>query len=249
MTRRCFAGIGAGGLLTGCALSQADRANTAYGARLTARPATNVNGCEPGIHRLGLRSKRDPLLYVPKSARRDQPEPLLLFLHGATGSEQGGINRLSSYAEEMGFLVLSPASEGTSWDAIQGGYGPDVRMLDAALQSVFTMHPVDRRRIALAGFSDGASYSLGLGLANGDLFGSLVAFSPGFIPPGARRNGKPRIYISHGANDSILPIESCSRRLVPELKHDGYEVTYREFDGPHTVPKEVTVEALRWFLE
>lgn len=248
MTRRCFAGAAGGGMLTGCALMQTDRADAAYGARLTARPASGASNCEPGIHPLGLRKQRDPLLYVPKSAPVDQPAALVVFLHGATGSEQGGIRRLSSYAGEMGFLVLSPASEGTTWDALQGGYGPDVHMLDAALQRAFAMRTVDPGRIALTGFSDGASYALGLGLANGDLFGSVAAFSPGFIPRGAKRSGKPRIFVSHGTRDSILPIESCSRRLIPELKQAGYQVTYREFEGPHTVPEEITVEALRWFL-
>ena len=83
---------------------------------------------------------------------------------------------------------------------------------------------------------------------NGDLFTALMAFSPGFIPPGSEKKGKPRIFISHGTADNILPIASCSRRLVPELKQDGYPVTYREFDGPHTVPPEITAEAMRWFL-
>src|SRR6266513_1512402 len=184
MTRRCFAAAAAGGLLTGCALTETDRADAASGVRP-----------------LGLRQKRDPLFYVPKSAAPDHPAPLVVFLHGAQGSEQGGINRLSSYADELGFLLLSPASQGGTWDAIQGGYGPDVHMIDLALARAFTMRRVDPRRIALAGFSDGASYGLGLGLSNGDLFGSLVAFSPGFIPYGVKRNGKPRIFVSHGTDD------------------------------------------------
>src|SRR5262249_48318650 len=99
-----------------------------------------------------------------------------------------------------------------------------------------------------SGFSDGASYALGLGLANGDLFGSVVAFSPGFIPPGAPPSGKPRIFVSHGREDSILPFEVSSRRLVPALTRAGYPVTFREFDGPHTVPREIAAEAVQWFL-
>jgi predicted esterase len=171
-----------------------------------------------------------------------------VFLHGAGGAEQQGIKRLSGFADEFGFLLLSPASQGGTWDALEDGYGPDVRGIDQALTRTFASRRVDTSRIGLSGFSDGASYALGLGLANGDLFGSLLAFSPGFIPPGARPTGKPRIFVSHGTNDAILPIASCSRRLVPELTQAGYKVTYREFDGPHTVPREITEEAIRWFL-
>ena len=195
-----------------------------------------------------LRRERDALLYVPKSADPNQPAPLMVYLHGATGSEQQGIKRLSPLADELGFLVLSPASGGGTWDAIRDDYGSDVRVIDQALAHVFEMRRVDARRIALSGFSDGASYALGLGLANGDLFGAVLAFSPGFIPKGSVRNGKPRVFVSHGRQDSILPIETCSRRLVPELTRAGYPVTYREFDGPHAVPREVAAEAVRWFL-
>lgn len=46
----------------------------------------------------------------------------------------------------------------------------------------------------------------------------------------------------------MLPIDQCSRRIVPELKRLGYDVTYREFDGRHTLPPEIASEAMQWFL-
>ena len=100
----------------------------------------------------------------------------------------------------------------------------------------------------MAGFSDGASYALSIGLANGDLFTSVLGFSPGIVVPG-QRAGKPPIFISHGRQDQILPIDECSRRIVPELQGEGYQVTYREFDGPHMVPPEVASEAMQWFMK
>ncbi len=217
---------------------------------MKARPGKAAVGREPGLHSLGIRQQRDALFYVPKSDKltADQPAPLVVYLHGATGSEQQGINRLRPFADDLGFLLLSPASTEGTWDGIRDGYGPDVAMLDQALTRTFAARLVDPNRIALAGFSDGASYGLGLGLSNGDLFTALLAFSPGFIPPGSGHSGRPRIFISHGTNDSILPIDSCSRRLVPELKLSGYSVTYKEFEGPHTAPREIVEQALRWFL-
>jgi phospholipase/carboxylesterase len=90
--------------------------------------------------------------------------------------------------------------------------------------------------VALGGFSDGASYALSLGLTNGDLFTHLIAFSPGFMAPGGEV-GRPRCYVAHGTRDAVLPIDRCSRRLVPVLERAGYAVRYHEFDGPHTVPR------------
>jgi len=55
--------------------------------------------------------------------------------------------------------------------------------------------------------------------------------------------GTPRFFVSHSTRDDVLPIERCSRRIVPQLERAGYEVTYKEFDGGHTVPLEIALEA------
>ena len=102
---------------------------------------------------------------------------------------------------------------------------------------------IDAKRLGIGGFSDGASYALSIGLANGDLFARIFAFSPGFISE-ASPVGKPKIDIWHGTRDEILPIDATSRRIVPRLKRLGYEVTYVEFDGPHTVLSEHEESAL-----
>jgi phospholipase/carboxylesterase len=200
-----------------------------------------------GVSPLNLRPERDALLYVPASA--PDPAPLVVYLHGATGNEQQGIRRLSALADEFGFLVLSPASQEGTWDAIRSGYGDDVRFIDQALAKAFAMRAVNPRRLAVCGFSDGASYALGLGLSNGDLFGKTIAFSPGFIPSGYEKMGTTDIFISHGTKDQILPIETCSRRLVPQLMRAGYSVKFEEFDGPHAVPPEIARRAIEWFIK
>ena len=46
----------------------------------------------------------------------------------------------------------------------------------------------------------------------------------------------------------MLPIEPCSRRIVPALRLGGYDVRYEEFDGGHTVPPAIVRAALDWFL-
>jgi predicted esterase len=131
---------------------------------------------------------------------------------------------------------------------ILGGFGADVRAIDGALAHVFGRVAVDPERIVASGFSDGASYALSLGITNGDLFRRIVAFSPGFMSP-ASQHGAPRIFMSHGTRDSVLPIGACSRRLVPRLQGALYAVEYREFDGGHTIPPKIAREAARWMME
>ncbi|MEX5297213.1 PHB depolymerase family esterase [Kocuria sp. CPCC 205292] len=217
-------------------------------ASLSARPgaAEPTGSAGPGERELGVADERDALLYVPPGA--EGPVPLVVSLHGAGGSARGGLDLLRRAAREHGFAVLAPASRGTTWDAVGGDYGPDVAVLDRALRRTFELVPVEPDRVSVAGFSDGASYALGLGLANGDLFSGIAAFSPGFVPP-AGRVGEPRVFVSHGVADEVLPIDRTSRRIVPALERDGHDVTFVEFDGGHSVPPDVVeraADALEW---
>jgi phospholipase/carboxylesterase len=216
--------------------------------RLLARPTASPSDAKmpAGLQALGLGTGRDGLLYVPPSYDASKERPLALTLHGAGGNARSGISHFLGLADEAGVALLAPASRGRTWDVLVGGYGPDVEFIDRALEQTFDRLDVDAARLAVTGFSDGASYALSLGLTNGELFTHVIAFSPGFMAPGTRR-GEPPIFVSHGKRDEVLPIGVTSRRVVPELERMGYEVRYREFDGPHTVPEPITREALEWF--
>lgn len=218
--------------------------------RLLARSRAEQQSSDPcapvGLQSLGLDRNRDALLYVPATYRADQPAPLALMLHGAGGTAQHGMTLLQPLADSGGVILLAPASRRNTWDVIFGEYGPDVAFIHRVLTLAFERYTVDPARIAVGGFSDGASYALSLGITNGDLFTHVLAFSPGFMVPAAQR-GAPRLFISHGTRDTVLPIEACSRRIVPQLERAGYAVMYREFDGPHTIPDPIAREAMTWF--
>lgn len=216
--------------------------------RLRGRPTRPRETIQPGLHRLGLDPIRDAILAVPATYRPGCPAPFVLSLHGAGGDALAGFYPLREQAESAGVVLLSPSARLQTWDVIRGDYGPDITFLDRALDAAFARVDVDPDRLAIGGFSDGASYALSLGITNGDLFRQILAFSPGFMVPAAQ-HGEPRIFVSHGVDDAVLPIGSCSRRIVPALRRARYGVTYREFDGGHTVPEQIAAEALGWFLE
>jgi phospholipase/carboxylesterase len=215
------------------------------GARLSARPGTPSAAVTPGEQSLSLGDGRDGLLYVPASYAAAKPAGLVLMLHGATGSARGALRPFRELADDAGLVLLAPESRGTTWDAIRADYGPDIAFIDRALAWVFQRVAVDPDRLTIEGFSDGATYALGVGLTNGDLFPRVIAFSPGFILP-VEPHARPHVFISHGTRDQILPIEQCSRRIVPQLERSRYDVEYREFDGPHTVPPEIAKDAIAW---
>jgi phospholipase/carboxylesterase len=213
-------------------------------ARLTARPREGVKTSTTGEIKLGLDRERDAILQLPQNAG-SSPLPLLVMLHGATQSAEDMFRYLGQTHAEAGIAVLAPNSRDTTWDAIRGNFGPDTQFLNRALERVFETTAIDPARVSIGGFSDGASYAISLGRINGDLFHSVVAFSPGFVIKGTPQ-GKPRFYISHGTFDHILPIASCGKRIALDLKLEGYDVTFREFDGDHEIPADVAREGLRW---
>jgi predicted esterase len=217
------------------------------GGRLLSRPRAPRGDAPPsGLIPLQLSgSDRDGAVYVPPSYRHDRPAPLVLTLHGAGGSGRRGLRRLQAWADAEGLILLAPDSRGSTWDlAAAGAFGPDVEFADQSLELVFARYAVDSSRVVAEGFSDGASYALSLGLLNGDLFTHVIAFSPGFLAEGSRR-GTPRLFVSHGIDDGVLPIDRCSRRIVRDLR-GGYDVRYTEFAGGHAVPDEIARAAMDW---
>jgi predicted esterase len=247
ITRRDFcrvAGCALASLAVGSACGRIGGAGFAGDGRLTARPRDNVKTTATGQITLNLDGDRKAILQIPKSAS-ESSLPLLLMLHGATQSAEDMFWYLDSTPEEAAVIVLAPKSHDTTWDAIGGQFSVDVDYLNRALERTFQTVAVDPARIAIGGFSDGASYGLSLGLINGDLFSRVAAFSPGFLISGAP-HGKPRIFISHGTHDHILPIDRCGRRLAKGLIANGYDVTFREFDGDHEIPEPVAREGMMW---
>jgi phospholipase/carboxylesterase len=256
MNRRNFSAIIAGSV-TACMLNVACRRSwigLSNDGKLSARPTTldkSLPHPSPlgtsSVGRqisLGLDRDRDAILQLPKSSV-DAPLPLLVFLHGATQSAEDMFWYLDSAPDDTGVAILAPNSRQTTWDAITDSFGPDVQFLNSAMEKVFRMVAIDPARVAIGGFSDGATYAISLGLINGNLFSRVTAFSPGFVVEGALE-GKPSFYISHGTRDQILPIDRCGRRIAADLKSRGYQVTFREFDGRHEIPKEVMLEGLQW---
>ncbi|HJR59868.1 MAG TPA: PHB depolymerase family esterase [Vicinamibacterales bacterium] len=246
VTRRQFGSI-TGGAVVSFALGSACQGSVPLqrnDGKLTARPRPQAKTTATGDRALGLGADRDAILHLPPKVP-GAPLPLLVLLHGAGGSGSGILRRLVSFADEAGIVVLAPDSRESTWDAIRGGFGPDVDFLNRALDRVFDTVSVDPARVSVGGFSDGATYAISLGLLNGDLFRRVLAYSPGFFV-GGRAQGKPAFFISHGTADPVLPIDRCSRVIVPVLEKQGYDVTFRQFDGGHQIPPNIALAGMKW---
>ena len=151
-------------------------------------------------------------------------------------------------ARQCACLLLAIASRGTTWDlvtatrAVRGREGParldslfgdDAGRVERALSSLLASPIVDRRRIVLIGFSDGASYALSLALANPQLVRGAVAIAPGFhLEPGAI-DPSQRLFIAHSPEDRVLSFESSRDRIAGSLRNAGFDPAFHAYRGGH----------------
>lgn len=219
---------------------------------MRARPATPPASIAPGLYPLGAAPgwvhgvglKHGGQLHVPARAKAGTQVPLLLLLHGGGGRAED-FRQIFPLADEFGVAIAALDSRDNTWDAIDSPWGPDVVAIDRTLQFIFERVAIDPARVAIGGISDGGFYALSLGLANGDLFTHVIAVAPGYHRVPGTPSGRPKILLAHGTRDNVYSV-STSLRLVPALKRDGYDVTFREFDGPHSFQVPLARDVLAW---
>jgi phospholipase/carboxylesterase len=225
--------------------------------RIAARVGQPGMEITPGLHELGLGGLlwvnrkfewKDGWLFVPRVAENDDPLPLLVWLHGGGGHAKS-FEFMAPIADQLGVVLLVLDARHNTWDGIDSPFGPDVEFIDQALRYTFERVAIDPHRLALGGISDGGSYALAVGRSNGDLFSHLVAVAPGSLKPPSPPVGNPEIFVAHGTRDTVYLVFGSRYYIVPGLEHDGYNVTYHEFDGPHWVPESVARKIMSWLQE
>ena len=185
---------------------------------------------------------------MPSTYSPEVPTPLIVALHGANKTAFNGMATVADAAAAAGAIVVAPSSrDAATWDMFGGGYGSDVAYINASIAMVSDLYNVDPTRVAIQGFSDGATYALSLGLANGKgVFSHVIAFSPGGLAP-PRLSGSPGVFVSAGTEDEIFP-KSVADAVVCQLVSNQYPVTFAEFKGGHSVPTRIANTAVTWFV-
>jgi predicted esterase len=186
--------------------------------------------------------------YRPKQLAA--PASLVVLLHGAGGNARRFLDGFTREAEKRGAILLALQSGERTWprrkdDVIRGA---DAAHLEDALAELLTQAPVDRSRIVLLGFSDGASHALSAGLANPQRFRAMIALSPGYAFAPERLDTSQRIFIAHGRRDRVLPASNVRNGLVKELEGAGFRPNVRWFNGGHVIDPKAMREGLDFAL-
>jgi len=212
------------------------------GARVGVLHARNDYGTRGGLS-----------LYVPETWEASAPPaPLVVALHGGSGHGRDFLWAWLREARARGVLLLSPTALERTW-SIMGGEDVDAPRLQAAVEDVAARYHVDRSRVLLTGMSDGATYALLCGLAEGTPFTHLApacgVLHPFLLARGGIQgaSGRP-IYLVHGALDWMFPVQTA-RMGRDALETAGAQVVYREIDDlSHTYPRDENPRILDWLL-
>lgn len=222
--------------------------------RLAQLEVSPPDGVSVGLHHSGGERGADVrggfCLYVPESYDGTEPWPLVVALHGGSGSGRDFLWSWLREARGRRFLLAAPTAQGSTWSLM--GPDHDSRTLRAMVSYIASRWSVDRSHVLLTGLSDGATYTLLEGLAEGNPFTHLAPIS-GVLHPAnmvggnlARAAGR-KIWLVHGRLDWMFPVVTAEM-AAEELTKAGADITLRILeDLSHTYPREENDRILSWF--
>ena len=190
-------------------------------------------------------------LYVPDAYTLERDWPLIVALHGASGSGREYVWTWQRLAAAHGYLVLAPKSTGITWSVLQPHL--DAASVTGAIDRVLADYRIDPRRVLLTGLSDGATFSYLLAFLAPEYFAGVAPIAGELNqvaePLLRRREGRQvPLLVVHGAHDHIFPIQTV-RSTCGLLKHLGYDIRFDELpDWGHAYPCRIHRErVLPWF--
>lgn len=201
----------------------------------------------------------------------DGPYPTLLALHG-WGANAFDLLGLAPHLCGGRFLLLCPqgpvevpigmGAVGYGWFPLNLEGPTDIQAilsakeeLDSFLDLALARYPIDRKRLAVLGFSQGGvmAYSLTLGGEAGR-FAATVAISSWLSKelaesfPRPSSDSYPPTLVQHGARDELVEVDRA-RGSVELLREMRVPVTYREYDIGHAIGPRGLADLSAWLEE
>lgn len=206
----------------GAASGAAAPASTAGGAattaeRGTATPATGPSaGCggaattvtagEQEVHLSPAGEERWYLRHVPPAHDGTTPLPLVVDIHGyAEGARlHTAISGMGPYGDAKGFVTVTPNGQGAPvhWNANLGS--PDVALVGSILDQVEQDLCVDRSRVYVTGFSNGAFMTSAVACALGDRVAAVAPVAGMRDVPGCTFSRPVPAITFHGTADHFV---------------------------------------------
>ena len=207
----------------------------------------------------------------PRGYDASKSHPLLIGMHGAGGSAEGFITHYDELDDPRVIFVtpegqypqtidMGPQWYSRSWSITNVGrtaWKQADKMVSQYILNTIKQVSSEYKisDVYLVGFSQGAAYAYTIGLQNPEKIKGVIGFGGYLMDLDAEdsilrkediENGKKlRIYIAHGVDDTSISIEAA-RGLKTMFESQGFDLTYTEFEGRHTVEVDVFNDALKW---
>ncbi len=198
------------------------------------------------------------------------PHPTLLVLHGR-GANALDLLGLAPYLCGGKFLVLCPqaplqvplegAAVGYEWYPFVGSGLFDLRAVLRAREELKTFlddalqrYPIDGKKLAVLGFSQGGVMAYSLGLGEPERFAAVAALSSWLpkdllsILPDVPATEQLPVLIQHGNQDPLVDV-GRARQSVETLRDLRVPVTYREYDMGHELNAQSFSDLSTWLRE
>ena len=198
------------------------------------------------------------------------PHPTILTLHGR-GASAFDLLSLAPYLCGGRFLIIcpqgpfetpiGPEATGYAWYPMSMGGPPDIgstlvsrQRLQQFLDDCLAHYPIDAKKLAILGFSQGGVMAYSLALANPDRFAALAALSS-WLPPelvlhlslGSSAQALPTL-VQHGTQDSMIEVDRA-RKSVATLRQARIPLTYREYEMGHEIRPRSLADLSAWLDE
>jgi len=174
---------------------------------------------------------RDYRLFAPPpDSRAEAPRPLLLMLHGCTQDPDDFVasTRMQALALEQGVYLLCPAQsvaansnrcwgwfEETNQSIDQGEPG----IIAGLVRQILSTHPIDRRRVYVAGFSAGGAMAATLAALYPNLFAAAGVHSG--VAHGAARDLMSALVVMHQGAPTVDASQGLGGEPVPMILFQG----------------------------
>lgn len=167
-------------------------------------------------------------LYIPRN-RPPGPLPAILFLHGSAGNFKVYTWAWSRFAEEHGYVIISPSFGFGNWYRTGG-----VQAAERAMSDAETVVWLDEERIYLAGLSNGGAGVSRVAAEMPDRFQGLIYISgviePSIVTGEAFLEGweERPVLVVHGGADRRIPV-TTARSAAEEMEAGDVTVSYVEY--------------------
>ncbi|MGV3461021.1 MAG: alpha/beta hydrolase [Flavobacterium sp.] len=191
--------------------------------------------------------------------------PLLLLLHGYGSNEEDLFSFAAQLPDEY-FIISARAPcalppYGNAWYAINfdegmNKFSDNIQAVESRnriarfIDEVVANYPVDKDKVTLVGFSQGAILSYSAALTYPDKIARVAALSGYFNPDIVGSVDKAKVeklhfFISHGSVDQVIPVE-WARKAPEALKNFGITAEYHEYPVGHGVAPQNFYDMLDW---